>query len=117
MAEGMRPVLERFRKYSPEELAMADVWLDCLGISGLADRDFSTLSSGEQKVVLLARAFARQPALLVLDEPFQGLDVVNKERMRRVIDALVGSRGASLIFVTHYPEELPSCVDMSKRLC
>lgn len=117
VAEGMRPVLERFRKYSPEELAMADAWLDCLGISGLADRDFSTLSSGEQKVVLLARAFARQPALLVLDEPFQGLDVVNKERMRRVIDALVGSRGASLIFVTHYPEELPSCVNMSKRLC
>ena len=81
----------RLRKYSTEGRARADAWLDCLGISGWADRDFSTLSSGEQKVVLLAREFARRPALLVLDEPFQGLDVVNKERMRRVIVLLLGA--------------------------
>lgn len=111
VAEGMRPVLERFRKYTPEEYAVAEAWLGCLGISGLADRDFATLSSGEQKMVLLARAFARQPAMLVLDEPFQGLDASAKERMRRVIDALTESRGSSLIFVTHYPEELPASVD------
>lgn len=111
VAEGMRPVLERFRKYTPGEYAVAEAWLGCLGISGLADRDFATLSSGEQKMVLLARAFARQPAMLVLDEPFQGLDASAKERMRRVIDALTESRGSSLIFVTHYPEELPASVD------
>lgn len=116
VVDGMRPVLERYRKHSPEELAIADAWLACLGISHLADRDFSTLSSSEQKVVLLARAFARQPAMLVLDEPFQGLDNRVKERMRRVIDAIVTARGTSLIFVTHYPEELPSCVTLHKSL-
>lgn len=110
VVDGMRPVLERYKPHRPEEDAAADAWLGCLGISELAERDFATLSSSEQKVVLLARAFARQPAMLVLDEPFQGLDSVMKERMRRVIDALVDKRGSSLIFVTHYPEELPSCV-------
>ena len=110
VVEGMRSVLERFAPHTPAEEADADAWLECLGISRLADRDFSTLSSGEQKVVLLARAFARQPAMLVLDEPFQGLDPVTRTRMRRIIDTLVTSRRSSLIFVTHYPEELPACV-------
>ncbi|WP_300925224.1 ATP-binding cassette domain-containing protein [Duncaniella muris] len=108
--EGMRPVLERFRPHTAEEAAIAEAWLECLGIGSLADREFSTLSSSEQRMVLLARAFARQPAMLVLDEPFQGLDPTNKERVRRVIDAMMEARAASLIFVTHYPDELPSCV-------
>lgn len=112
--EGMRPVLERYRPHTERESVIADAWLDCLGITHLADRDFSTLSSGEQRMVLLARAFSRQPALLVLDEPFQGLDPEAKERVRRVIDAIVSSRGTSLIFVTHYPDELPSCVTLHK---
>lgn len=114
--EGMRPVLERYKPHTEREVAIADAWLECLGISRLAERDFSTLSSSEQRMVLLARAFSRQPAMLVLDEPFQGLDPVNKERVRRVIDAMVASRGSSLIFVTHYPEELPSCVTLRKSL-
>ena len=54
--------------------------------------------------------------MLVLDEPFQGLDPDNKERGRRVIDAMVEARGSSLIFVTHYPDELPSCVTLHKSL-
>lgn len=116
VVEGMRPVLERFRPHTSDEEKIASAWLDCLGIGGLADRNFSTLSSGEQRMVLLARAFSRQPSLLVLDEPFQGLDPANKERVRRVIDAMVSSRGSSLIFVTHYPDELPSCVSHRKSL-
>ncbi|MBD5321841.1 MAG: ATP-binding cassette domain-containing protein [Bacteroides sp.] len=117
VVEGMRPVLERYRPHTPTETAIAEAWLECLGIGALAGRDFSTLSSSEQRMVLLARAFARQPALLVLDEPFQGLDPYNKELVRRVIDRMVSSRGSSLIFVTHYPEELPSCVDRTKKMC
>lgn len=117
VVEGMRPVLERYRPHTPGENAIAEAWLECLGIGALADRDFSTLSSSEQRMVLLARAFARQPALLVLDEPFQGLDPDNKELVRRVIDSMTASRGSSLIFVTHYPEELPSCVDRTKKMC
>lgn len=114
--EGMRTVLERYRPHTGRESEIADAWLRCLGITHLADRDFSTLSSGEQRMVLLARAFSRQPALLVLDEPFQGLDPEAKERVRRVIDAIVTARDSSLIFVTHYPDELPSCVTLHKNI-
>ena len=116
VVEGMRPVLERYRLHTERECAIADAWLECLAISHLAERDFSALSSGEQRMVLLARAFSRQPALLVLDEPFQGLDPTAKERVRRVFDAIVEVRASSLIFVTHYPEELPSCVSYSRSL-
>lgn len=109
VVEGMRPVLERYKKHTEAEEATAMAWLRCLGIEDLAGREFSTLSSAEQKMVLLARAFSRQPALLVLDEPFQGLDPAARRRMRRVIDALTGKRGCSLIFVTHYPDDIDGC--------
>lgn len=114
--EGMRPILKRFGKPTEEEKRLADEWLALLGIRHLAGRMFKDLSSGEQRLVLLARALVRQPALLVLDEPFQGLDAVNKERLRHIIDALLDARGSSLIFVTHYPEEAPASVDRIKNI-
>ncbi len=54
--------------------------------------------------------------MLVLDEPFQGLDAWHKERLRHVIDTLLEERELSLIFVTHYPDELPSSVDRIKKI-
>ncbi len=116
VVEGSRPGMKRYGKPTDEELTMARRWLELLGISHLASRAFRDLSSGEQRLVLLARAFVRQPALLVLDEPFQGLDARHKESLRRVIDALLDRRGSTLIFVTHYPDELPSSVDKVKRI-
>ncbi len=114
--EGMRPILKRYGKPTEEEKCIATEWLALLGITRLADRQFKDLSSGEQRLVLLARAFVRQPALLVLDEPFQGLDAINKSRLRRIIDALLDARGGSLIFVTHYPEEVPPSVNLIKSI-
>ncbi|MCI9286034.1 MAG: ATP-binding cassette domain-containing protein [Muribaculaceae bacterium] len=116
VVEGMRPWLKRFGAPTADELRVAREWLGLLGIRHLAERKFDTLSSAEQRLVLLARAFVRQPALLILDEPFQGLDRNHKERLRRVIDQLAGRRGCTLIFVTHYPAELPSSVDHTKSL-
>ncbi len=116
IVEGMRPVLRRFGKPSDSELATARKWLGIIGIEHLADRNFRGLSSGEQRLVLICRAFVRQPAMLVLDEPFQGLDAWHKERLRHVIDTLLEERELSLIFVTHYPDELPSSVDRIKKI-
>lgn len=50
------------------------------GIEELKDRSFLTLSSGEQRLALLARAFVKDPDLIILDEPLHGLDVSNKRR-------------------------------------
>ena len=114
--EGLRPGLRRYGKATQAERDVARMWLGILEIDHLAERHFQDLSSGEQRLVLLARAFVSQPAMLVLDEPFQGLDSRRKELLRRVIDSLLDSRGAALIFVTHYPEELPRSVGNVKRI-
>jgi molybdate transport system ATP-binding protein len=62
-------------------------------------------------LVLLARAFVKMPDLLVLDEPLHGLDAANKKRVARIIEQYCALPGKTLIYVTHYPEELPACVN------
>ena len=66
--------------------------------------------------MLVARVLARQPDLMVLDEPFHGLDAEHKALLRRILDAMVSRSGAALIFVTHYEEEVPKCVTHFKKL-
>lgn len=99
------------RTPSPEVKEKVLFWLDVFGIKNLAERNYLQLSSGEQRMVLLARAFVKDPALLILDEPFHGLDRKRRELARYVIDAFCSRRGKTLIMVTHYEEEYPSCID------
>ncbi|MDR3193831.1 MAG: ATP-binding cassette domain-containing protein [Tannerella sp.] len=100
-----------FRKCTDVQKQRAAAWMQLFGIDSLQDRPFLTLSSGEQRLALLARAFVKNPDLLILDEPLHGLDVANKRRATRIIDAFCAGRGKTLIYVTHYPDELPVCVD------
>ena len=116
VAGGLRNSLSQFRKPTSDELDEARTWLRLLDISHIADRRFQELSSGEQRLVLLARAFIKQPSLLILDEPLHGLDAAHKERVRRLIDLLVSRNGTALIFVTHYTREIPSSVTQVKTL-
>ena len=81
------------------------------GAGDLATRDYLSLSDGEQRLVLLVRAFVKQPALLILDEPFHGLDDELTNRARSIIDAYMARPDRTLIMVSHYDEELPSCID------
>ena len=82
-------------------------WLDIFGISDLADKPFLQLSSGEQRLVLLARAFVKDPQLLILDEPLHGLDLLNRRLVKDVIETFCQRRNKTMIMVTHYQEELP----------
>lgn len=100
-----------YRKCSAEQQAVALEWMRVFGIEGLKDRSFLTLSSGEQRLALLARAFVKDPDLIILDEPLHGLDISNKRKAARVIEQFCERPGKTLIYVTHYPHELPSCVD------
>jgi molybdate transport system ATP-binding protein len=100
-----------FRKCSEAQKRLALDWMRLFGIESLKDRSFLTLSSGEQRLILLARAFVKDPDLLILDEPLHGLDVSNRRRATRIIDAFCNRAGKTLIYVTHYPDELPPCVN------
>lgn len=114
--QGMRNSLNKYRPATKEESAITDSWMSLLGIRHLADRNFSGLSTGEQRLVLVARAMVKQPELLVLDEPLHGLDAARKRRVKDIVNAIVEKNNSSLIFVTHYTSEIPSCVTHVKTL-
>ena len=76
-----------------------------LGIGHLADRDVLTLSSGEARRVLIARAIVHDPETLIFDEPCTGLDPQGMYYVRHSLRELVRA-GKSLVLVTHYPEDI-----------
>ncbi len=75
-----------------------------------------SLSAGLQRMVLLARALVKNPRLLILDEPCQGLDASHRSSFVRTIDALVRAASTTVIYVTHRPDEIPPSIQRVLRL-
>jgi molybdate transport system ATP-binding protein len=99
-----------YRDYTPEQKETAEQWMEVLGIADKADRVFNQLSYGEQRMQLLARSMVKIPQILILDEPCQGLDRTNRQRILDAIE-VVGYQGqTNIIYVTHYPSEIPTCM-------
>lgn len=94
-----------------DKLEVCRFWMRVFGIEDLEKRNFMEVSSGEQRMVLLSRAFVKNPELLILDEPLHGLDSESCDTVRGVIESYCKRKGVSVIFVTHYIEELPKCVN------
>jgi ABC-type Fe3+/spermidine/putrescine transport system ATPase subunit/ABC-type molybdate transport system permease subunit len=93
------------------EPAVAAWWLERLGLEGLESRYPSELSGGQQQRVSLARALATQPRMLLLDEPFSGLDAPVRDRLRRELRRLQHDTNLSTVIVTHDPEEAALLAD------
>lgn len=98
-------------RMSEESSNVCHFWMNMFGIESLAERTFLNLSSGEQRLVLLARAFVKDPDLIILDEPLHGLDHHNKTLVNSIIDTFCKRKNKTLIIVTHYKDELPKCID------
>ena len=86
-------------------------WMQRFGIEHLAQRSFTQLSSGEQRLILVCRAFVKSPDLLILDEPMHGLDMPRQQQVKDIINDYCSDPQKTLIMVTHYDEELPSCIN------
>lgn len=110
VASGLFDLLGVTRKVNEQQTEQVDSCLAMFGLGYLRDRPFHTLSTGEQKMILIARAFVKNPPLLILDEPCQGLDQEQVQRVKDVIDLLAVTSEMTLIFVSHYAEDVPSCV-------
>ncbi|MFZ0614275.1 MAG: ATP-binding cassette domain-containing protein, partial [Desulfobacterales bacterium] len=96
-----------YRRATCRQVRVAWAWMDRLGCAELAKRFFPHLSQGEQRLVLLARAMVKSPPLLILDEPCQGLDRFARRRLLDVLDRVGHDTQTCLLYVTHYPAEIP----------
>ena len=111
IAGGVRTEAFLYGHPGEAEYRKAAFWMDVFGIRDLAERSYQRISDGEQRLALLARAFARDPELLILDEPMHGLDDANCRLVRDIISAFCSRRGKTLIMVSHYEDDFPSCID------
>lgn len=92
-----------------EDVVRALDLLRSVGLENKAKASFDVLSKGERQNVLIARAFMNRPQILILDEPGTGLDVLARERLLCTIQKMAQQERVTVIYVTHYPEEiLPS---------
>ncbi len=104
----------RYRRLPAAEVKQrVDEWLSRLGIEHLRDKSARQLSGGEAQRVSLARAFALQPELLLLDEPFAALDAPTRLRLRDDLQALLRQTAITTIFVTH---DLDEALQMGDRV-
>ena len=116
VASGFSNAVSLYVKPDPKNHDTCCFWMRVFGIEHLAQQSFLKLSSGEQRLVLLARAMVKDPELLILDEPLHGLDESNRLRVKKVIETFCQRSNKTLIMVTHYEDELPACIDHRKTL-
>ena len=98
-----------YRRCNTSQLAIAETWIERLNVATLMHRRYDQLSSGERKMVLITRAMVKSPAVLILDEPCQGLDPSNRRRVLSLVDNIGQTTGTQIVFVTHRPDEVPAC--------
>lgn len=91
---------------SLEDVALAKALLVELKLGDKIDRPFDMLSKGERQNVLIARALISEPDILILDEPCTGLDVYNRSYLFSIIEELSANKTLTIIYVTHYVEEI-----------
>jgi molybdate transport system ATP-binding protein len=124
IASGLFDTVGLLRRLSPGQEDLTMRWMEWVsgtpdepgGSHALRHKRLFELSAGQQRKILLARALIKCPPLLVLDEPCQGLDEEQTAAFRELIDMICSATDTTLIYVSHYPLELPSSIDKFLKL-
>ena len=107
VALGLRPSL----RLSADEKALVDDILDAVGLKGFDDRRPGEMSGGQRQRVALARALISGRPLILLDEPFSGLDPSLRRDMILLVDALRRKRSVTILMTIHTPEDVADVAD------
>ncbi|MBS0875910.1 MULTISPECIES: molybdate ABC transporter ATP-binding protein ModF [unclassified Tatumella] len=100
-----------YQSVSDRQNQLASEWLALLGMDNtLANAPFHSLSWGQQRLVLIVRALVKHPRILILDEPLQGLDAINRQLIRQFVTILIREGHTQLLFVSHHAEDAPECI-------
>lgn len=105
-----------YRAATEEQKQQANAWLQYLQLQPIANKLLSHVSVGQQRLLLLARAFIKNPPLLVLDEPFQGVDEQHAAAFIALIDKWMQHPERTLIYVTHRNDQMPECIQQVFKL-
>ncbi|MDD1780762.1 molybdate ABC transporter ATP-binding protein ModF [Enterovibrio sp. ZSDZ35] len=90
---------------SIQEQTIAREWLDILHMSQYVKTPFRKLEYGQQRLLLIARAIVKQPTLLILDEPYQGLDYLGRRLMKNTLELIARENLSQLLYVSHYQDD------------
>lgn len=113
---GFFDTMGLFRKVPSSMKTRATNWLKLMRIDHLAHKSLRTINPGEKRLCLLARALAKNAPLLILDEPCQGLNDTEKLFIKDLLDSICRHTNLTLIYVSHYREEIPDSVTLSYEL-
>lgn len=116
VASGFTDSMGIAGKLGEQQYELTDRWLKALNLDEHSAESFTMAPPAIQRMVLLLRALVKDPPLLILDEPCQGLDAAQQARIRTILDSICGASDTTLIYVTHYEEELPASVNKVLRL-
>lgn len=116
VASGFFDSAGLFQKINSEQQQLVKLYLQLVSLSDLKDRKLNQLSFGQQRLVFLARALVKNPALLILDEPCQGLDYNQMVYFRTILNEIAIHQNKTLLFVTHYEDEIPACINQKLHL-
>ena len=100
-----------YSKSTETQRAIADDWLELLGMSDRADQPFNDLSFGDRRLVLIARAMVKHPPLLILDEPCLGLDDMNRQLVLALIERICASDETAVLYVNHRSQDAIRGID------
>jgi molybdate transport system ATP-binding protein len=96
-----------YKKPTSFQEGVAKQWLRILGNPDWAHKPYTILSASEQRIVLILRTLIKNPPLLLLDEPFQGLDYKNITKIQNLLNLIAQQTNCAMIFVTHFRNEIP----------
>lgn len=95
-----------YQQATKNQIALAHQWLTLMSLEKQSATPFKELSFGDQRLVLLARAMVKHPALLILDEPCNGLDDINRLKVLALIDLIAREGNTTLLYVNHHQEDV-----------